>query len=258
MAVLTRQGRNPSQHVRSGHERAGSGSRSCSNGRVEDDGKRNTDPAGCAVEATDADLVASAQDDPLAFAPLYQRYVTPVYRYCFRQTSDPDVAADLTAHIFTKALEGLPRYQSRFSPRTDREGGGTFRSWLFAIAHTVIIDRRRREKPTQPFDPTHEQTPDPDDGPEFRAIHQDELARLMAVLDRLPESHRQIIELRLAGLTSAEIATSLGLSRAAVKSAQTRAYSRLRDLLEPPDVTSASELKHRSLPASSSAEEKSR
>ena len=257
MAVLTRQGRNPSQHVRSGHERASSGASS----GVDDGGKRNTDPAGCAVEATDADLVIRAQHDPLAFAPLYKRYVTSVHRYCFRQTSDPDVAADLTAHIFTKALEGLPRFQTRLSTTADRacgSNGTTFRSWLFAIAHNAIIDRRRRERPTQPLDPTHEQTTDPDDGPEFRAIHQDELARMIAVLDHLPDSHRQIIELRLAGLTAAEIAASLGLSRAGVKSAQTRAYSRLRDLLEPPDVTSASELKHRSLPASSSAEEKPR
>jgi len=258
VAVLTGQGRNPFQHVRSGHGHANSRTSSGANGSVEDDGKQNTDPAGCAVEATDTDLVARAQHDPLAFAPLYQRYVTPVYRYCFRQTSDPDIAADLTAHIFTKALEGLPRYQSRLALRTDREGGGTFRSWLFAIAHNAIIDRLRRERPTQPLDPTHEQTTDPDDGPEFRAIHQDELARMLAVLDRLPDTHRQIIELRLAGLTAAEIAASLGLSRAAVKSAQTRAYSRLRNLLEPPDVATVIELKRRSFPASSSAEEKPR
>jgi DNA-directed RNA polymerase specialized sigma24 family protein len=58
----------------------------------------------------------------------------------------------------------------------------------------------------------------------------------LAVLHQIPEQHRQIIELRLAGLTTAEIAGALQLTRAAVKSAQTRAYARLRDLLAAPSL----------------------
>ncbi len=73
--------------------------------------------------------------------------------------------------------------------------------------------------------------PDHAPGPEEWAVHGDELDRLIAVLEHLPHQHRQIIELRLAGLTSAEIASTLSMSKAAVKSAQTRAYARLRDLL---------------------------
>jgi len=178
-------------------------------------------------ELTDLALVAAAIADPRAFAPLYRRYVTPVYRYCFRRTCEPDAAADLTATVFTRALEALPRFQVRES------GGGTFRSWLFAIAHNVVVDshRHRQRRPTgaMPDDP-----PDGDPGPEERAVHGDELTRLVAMLEHLPHQHRQIIELRLAGLTSAEIASTLSMSRAAVKSAQTRAYARLRDLLQPP------------------------
>ncbi|HWV25356.1 MAG TPA: sigma-70 family RNA polymerase sigma factor [Thermomicrobiales bacterium] len=188
-----------------------------------------------ATAPTDATLVSLAQRDPLAFAPLYQRYVTPVYRYCYRQTSDPDAASDLTAHIFTKALESLPRFRVRNAATADATTGGTFRSWLFAIAHNAIVDRRRRQRPTVPFDRSHELAIDTDAGPEARAVHQDELGHLIAVLHRLPDTHRTIIELRLAGLTTAEIGETLGMSRAAVKSAQTRAYARLRALLAPDD-----------------------
>ena len=191
---------------------------------------------------TDAELVTHAQRDPLAFAPLYQRYVTPVYRYCYRQTSDPDAASDLTAHIFTKALESLPRFRVRDAAPADATTGGTFRSWLFAIAHNAIVDRRRRQRPTVPFDPSHELAIDTDAGPEARAVHQDELGHLIAVLHRLPDTHRSIIELRLAGLTTAEIGETLGISRAAVKSAQTRAYARLRDLLAPDDHNHSDDL----------------
>lgn len=188
-----------------------------------------------ATAPTDAALVSLAQRDPLSFAPLYQRYVTPVYRYCYRETSDPDAASDLTAHIFTKALESLPRFRVRAASSADATTGGTFRSWLFAIAHNAIIDRRRRQRPTVSFDASHDREADTDDGPEARAVHQDELGHLIAVLHRLPDTHRTIIELRLAGLTTAEIGETLGMSRAAVKSAQTRAYARLRDLLAPDD-----------------------
>lgn len=192
-------------------------------------------PVPVAPPPSDATLVALAQRDPLAFAPLYQRYVTPVYRYCYRQTSDPDAASDLTAHIFTRALEALPRFRMRETAAPDAANGSTFRAWLFAIAHNAIVDRRRRQRPTVPFDASHELTVDTDAGPEARAVHQDELGHLIAVLHRLPDTHRTIIELRLAGLTTAEIGETLGISRAAVKSAQTRAYARLRDLLAPGD-----------------------
>ena len=135
-----------------------------------------------------------------------------------------------------------------FHLRGDAEepGTATVRSWLFAIAHNAIVDVRRRDRPTRSLDadpdPARSTAPatssgelaNPGIGPEELAVHRDELGRLIAVLGRLPDSQRQIIELRLAGLTTAEVADALGLTRPAVKAAQTRAYSRLRDLLEPP------------------------
>jgi RNA polymerase sigma-70 factor, ECF subfamily len=191
----------------------------------------STAPPPHAPEPTDLALVAAAKTDPVAFAPLYRRYVEPVYRYCYRRVSDPEQAADLTAQIFTKAIEALPKFRIRES---DGASGNTFRSWLFAIAHNAVVDSHRQAKPTGQMP---DDTADHDPGPEDHAVHNDELSRLIAVLDRIPEQQRQIIELRLAGLTAAEIATALSLTRAAVKSAQTRAYARLRDLLAPPSST---------------------
>lgn len=175
--------------------------------------------------------IEAARDDPRAFAPLYDRYAVPIYRFCFRKVGDPDVANDLTAQIFLRAIERLDRY----TPRP----GATFRSWLFAIARNTIVDRWRRHRPHTPLDPDLHILADDDPGPEARAVHTDELDRLLAVLDRLPDSHRDIIELRLAGLTTTEVADALGLTQSAVKSAQSRAYKRLRDLLAPPEGASS-------------------
>jgi len=193
------------------------------------------EPAPDPAVPSDADLVAAAIHDPHAFAPLYRRYATPIFRYCYRQTSDPEVAADLTTQIFTRAIEALPKFEQRVEQRAEPGGeGGSFRSWLFTIAHNAVIDQRRRARPSRPLDDTYREVADDAPSPEDRAIHRDELSRLIAVLDRIPDTQRQIIELRLAGLTAAEIATTLSMARAAVKSAQTRAYARLRVLLGPP------------------------
>lgn len=197
-------------------------------------------PAPDLTPLADADLVTAAIRDPRAFAPLYGRYVTHIYRYCYRQTSDPDLAADLTTQVFTRAIEALPRFEQRFEQHvapndaTTEATHGSFRSWLFTIAHNAVIDHRRRVRPARPLDDAHRELADDAPGPEERAVLRDELSRLIAMLDRIPDAQRQIIELRLAGLTSAEIATTLSMTRAAVKSAQTRAYARLRVLLQPP------------------------
>ena len=87
---------------------------------------------------TDEELVTAAQVDRTAFAPLYRRYADPVYRYCLRRLRARDAAEDVAAAIFERALIGLPR----FTPRA----GGSFRSWLFTIAHNTItsVERDRR------------------------------------------------------------------------------------------------------------------
>lgn len=49
----------------------------------------------------------------------------------------------------------------------------------------------------------------------------------------LTHGQREVVELRLAGLTGPEIADVLGMKLAAVKSTQFRAYTQLRKLLAP-------------------------
>ena len=91
------------------------------------------------ADADDATLVAAAQADRRAFAPLYLRYVDPVYRYCLRWLGAREAAEDVTAQVFARAMDALPRY------RTD---GPSFRSWLFAIAHNALVDAQRIRRPT--------------------------------------------------------------------------------------------------------------
>jgi RNA polymerase sigma-70 factor (ECF subfamily) len=172
---------------------------------------------------TDDALVDRARRDRRAFAPLYDRYAEPVYRYCFRRLGNHEAAADATSQTFLKALAALPSYRQ-----------GTFRGWLFTIAANVVTDHHRRARPVTSLD--HDPAAclslvDAAPSPEERALTNESAASVEALLATLTGDQRRVVELRLAGLTGPEIATALGLSETAVRSSQFRAYNRLRRLV---------------------------
>ena len=167
----------------------------------------------------EAALVARAQRDPRAFAPLYARYARPIYRYCYRRLGNHEAAEDATSQTFTKALASLARYQE-----------GTFRGWLFTIANNVVTDLYRRQRPQVGLEMV-EATPDAEPGPEEALLASEERQTVQWMLQRLRPEQRRVVELRLAGLTGPEIAQVLERRPEAVKSTQFRAYARLRTLL---------------------------
>lgn len=173
------------------------------------------------ADADDATLVAAAQVDRRAFASLYLRYVDPVYRYCLRWLGAKEAAEDVTAQVFARAMDALPRY------RTD---GPSFRSWLFAIAHNALVDTQRTRRPTGPL-LLAALVPDGRPGPEDQALAAEEQQTVRELLAGLVPDQRRVLELRLAGLTTNEIAAALGRSPESVRMTQSRAAAKLRDLL---------------------------
>lgn len=174
------------------------------------------------VMSDDAEVIACAQSDPRAFAPLYTRYADPIYRYCYRRLGSRERAADATSQTFLQALAALPRYRA-----------GSFRAWLFAIAANVVADIHRM----RPLASLEEEASvaasllDLSPTPEEQALAEEERRSVEALLARLTSDQRRIVELRLAGLTGTEITAVLGLSISAVRSSQFRAYARLRRLM---------------------------
>jgi len=173
----------------------------------------------------DRDLVARAKTDRAAFAPLYARYQPAVLRFCRGRLGDAEAAEDAASLVFAKALAALPGHRPEAS----------FRGWLFAIARHVVADAHRGRRPEAPLDAAGE-VPDAAPSPEDLALAGDDGRALRAALMRLPPAQRRVVELRLAGLTGAEIAAALGTTPGAVKINQFRAVARLRVLLgvEPP------------------------
>lgn len=177
-------------------------------------------PEAAAVTADDATLVQRALTDQAAFGVLYDRYAVRIYRYCYRRLGNRETAEDATSHVFIKAMASLPHYRE----------GGSFAGWLFAIAFSTTTDLQRRWRPTAALDDAG-LVPDAAASPEEAAIAAEGRDHLRTLIAGLPSDQRRAVELRLAGLTGAEVAAAMGRSLQSVKMLQFRAIGRLRHLL---------------------------
>ena len=170
-------------------------------------------------ETSDEALVALALHDRQAFGLLYDRYVDPVYRYCSGRLGSREEAEDATSLIFSRALAALPTHR-----------GASFRSWLFAIAHNVVVNARRDASCQHPLAMAVDAA-DPGPRPEDLAETAERRRSVSEALALLPEEQRRVVELRMAGLTGPEVAAALGRSHDSVRTTQRRALARLRVLL---------------------------
>ncbi len=173
-----------------------------------------------ADEPDDDMLVAAARSDPAAFADLYERYRPELHAFVYRRVGDPHRAEDITSQVFLRALRGLPTYRS-----------GSFRGWLYQIARNTIADSYRRQRPTTSEDALLDHR-DPQPGPLELVEIREARERLHAIVDQLTSTQRDVIRLRLRGYTGQEIADQLGMGLGAVKSAQFRAFAKIRELMD--------------------------
>jgi RNA polymerase sigma-70 factor (ECF subfamily) len=159
-------------------------------------------------------LIAAAQRDPAAFAPLYERYLDAIYRYCYRRVGNRDDAEDITAQTFQQALAALPGYEWRGAP---------FGAWLFRIAANLIAQygrASRRESVVDDFASYREcrQAESYDDNPAELVLQSDGGDKLIAAIRTLPLDQQRAVVLRFShGLSHREIAARLGRSEGASK-----------------------------------------
>jgi RNA polymerase sigma-70 factor (ECF subfamily) len=170
-------------------------------------------------------IIAAAQRDPRAFAPLYEAYADLVWRYAMARLGDRERALDATSQTFAQAIIALPRF--RWPPGN---APGAFRAWLMTIARHVVLDALRSHRPMASLD---ERFPAIDIRylPEAMAIEAESARRAIEAIAALPPVPQRIVRLRLIGLTSQEIAEIVGLRRGAVDTAYFRAIRQVRAAL---------------------------
>jgi len=84
---------------------------------------------------SDQELLGRAAGEPQAFGVFYRRHVGAVLAFFRRRTGDPQLALDLTAETFARALEHAESFRAMAQPPG---------AWLYAIARNLLIDSYRR------------------------------------------------------------------------------------------------------------------
>ncbi len=169
-------------------------------------------------EHTDDELMqlASAGVDN-AFAELIRRHQRDVRGYCCRHcggTAGEDVAQEVFLELW--------RTRERYEPR------GRFRSYLFTIVHTRVLNAvRRRPREVELVENSHLT------GGELDAVLEAERARRVHLkLARLPRGLQEALLLRFAaGLDYAEMSEVLNRSQSTVRSRVFQGLLRMRKLL---------------------------
>ena len=154
-------------------------------------------------------MVRAARPDLAVFGTRSRHRVTPGYRCHYSRVGNAADAQDLTAQVFLEALQGLDRYRER----------GSFRAWLFTIAHHKAADHHRQQRSHLPLDEARD-TATGGEGALARLVHEEALQRLAGLVEQLDDDKQEILRLRFAGgLTYREIGRVVGRSEAAVKMA---------------------------------------
>jgi RNA polymerase sigma-70 factor (ECF subfamily) len=176
-------------------------------------------------------LVQEARDgDAWAFGLLFDHYHLPVHRYIASRVHRPSDAEDLTQLVFVKALEALPRYQSRGIP---------FGGWLFRLARNTVIDHVRTRHDHVDLDSAIGQA-GREAGPDELTVARQELDEVAEALAALTDEQRDAIALRFfAGLSAREAAEVMGKQEGTIRGLQFRGIAALRRRLgiDQPEAT---------------------
>ncbi|GMV93988.1 MAG: RNA polymerase sigma factor [Candidatus Hydrogenedentota bacterium] len=157
--------------------------------------------------------------DVNAFELLCTRLEGPLYGYAYGMVRNSHEAEDIVQ-------ESLFRLYQAMRARKLRPGGST-RSFLFAIAHNLAADNRRRARPSVPLEDSFLAQ---HNGATESSLLREQLNRALA---DLPANHRSALMLREFGdLRYAEIAETLGASLDEVKVWIHRGRKRLATLLD--------------------------
>jgi RNA polymerase sigma-70 factor (ECF subfamily) len=183
----------------------------------------------------------AAAGDEQALATLLSRHL-PAVRAFVRAHMGPQLRAhESSSDLVQSVCRELLTHQERFQYPGEQQ----FLAWLYTTARRKISNRVRdlgrdkrdarreigglAESAMAELGAAYARV----SSPSGRALRAEEIARLEAAIDRLPEEQREVVTLaHLAGLSRAEIGEQMGKTEEAVRALLHRAKARLAILLE--------------------------
>ena len=164
-------------------------------------------------------VIAAKRGDAEAFGELYALYQKEMFRYACIVVGNPVAAEDAVSEAVIEAYENIGNLRNP----------GSFKGWMFKILNSAC---RRQYKDLNKDLPLIEETGheiiDPQ-GMEFRELSID-LQKAMSVLS--PEDRQIVLMRAVAGTGSREIAESLGIPDATVRSRYSRSVAKLGKILK--------------------------
>ncbi len=169
-----------------------------------------------------SDEALAARCDAASFTLLYRRHLRPVYSYLYARIGNTQEAEDVTSLAFERAWSGLKSYR----PKAE----GSFRGWLFTIAHRALADGyRRKDAPSVPIGDRERELLDPARGPEESAMLSEQVRQALKAIEGLGREQQEVVGLRFLGeLSYREIAVIVGKREATVKMIAYRALEEIR------------------------------
>jgi RNA polymerase sigma-70 factor, ECF subfamily len=181
----------------------------------------------------DAQLLERARaGDRAALETLLERHQAEVYRFGLKMCRDSEDAKDVLQDTLLAMARGV----------RDFRGASSISTWLYSVARSFCIKKRRRSK----FAPAEDRSLDRDVAPEARRLADpakgaDEVLAgrrvehaLEQAIDALEPMYREVLILRdVEGLTAPQVAEVLGVSVQAVKSRLHRARLSVRAHIAP-------------------------
>ncbi len=171
--------------------------------------------------------------DRAAFAQLYQRWQSNVYRFALRMTGASALAEDITQDVFLILMRDGGQYEAR----------GKFASYIFTIARHCVLRRLQRERRFVSLEPDNdfeqdgeasfEETILSDDDPLTALTRNEMIDAVRQAVQGLPLHYREVVLLcHLHELSYAEAAEIIGCEIGTVCSRLYRARAILARRLE--------------------------
>lgn len=177
------------------------------------------------IQIDPAIIKRAARGDVRAHEILYRAFATPVYSLCLRFTRVPAHAEDLVQETFIEVMRSIGQFR----------GEAAVGSWIrrVAVSKALMFLRSAWTSRSQSLaDDWDDMTPG-DAASHGISRHPDDALDLDAALAGLPSVSRAVVWLHdVEGYTHKEIAALMGKTESFSKSQLSRAYQRLRPMLD--------------------------
>ncbi len=129
----------------------------------------------------------------------YKEHYKTVYAYLLSLCGDPFLAEDLASETFLRAIKKIHSYDPRYAPTT----------WLCTIGRNLLYTHYRKEKRHVPLDTD---LPVVTPSPESLYLEKEQEEQLRQAARVLSSMQRQVLYMRLEGLSFRQIGEALDRS----------------------------------------------